>query len=275
MPSRAERSAVSDGEAVDVLHRDPGAAVGAAVVGERRLPACGVLVSFRPVGAGGDRAELRVREVVGESAAVLCAPLGRAGPPGLLEGDDMVDVELGGRVGCHAVVRRDPVPGGRAALAILSDVFAVPGEDGLAGVAGALLDDPVGEFRSAVARDVHLGRDGQLGQFRPCFVGGRSAGNSAEAVAEEGALGAAQLGEPKARRLLVASPVATAVAQWRIIIVMPTTVAGPATVVGFTSGDSLPRVAVSMSPRDRCAEQAHHRPEEECLAAITKGASCG
>lgn len=57
---------------------------------------------------------------------------------------------------------------------------------------------------------------------RASSAGGGS-GSSAEAVAEEGALGAAQLGE------LVASPVARAVAQRRIIIVMPTTVAGPGT----------------------------------------------
>lgn len=85
----------------------------------------------------------------------------------------MVDVQLGGSVGRHTVVRRDPVPDDRAALAVLSDVHAVPGEDGLAVAASAQLDDPVGELRSTLAGNVRLGRDGQLGQFHPGLLGRR------------------------------------------------------------------------------------------------------
>lgn len=47
-----------DGEAVHVLHGGPGAAVGAVVAGQRRLPARGVFIALGPVGASRDGHEL-------------------------------------------------------------------------------------------------------------------------------------------------------------------------------------------------------------------------
>jgi hypothetical protein len=107
------------------------------------------------------------------------------------------------------------VPRDGAALVVLGGVGAVALEDGLAGIAGAVLGDPVGELRPAISRDVVLGCDGQFVQLGLCLLG---RGGSGRSVADTGAVPV---------RPAVASMAAAAAVQQRII--MTVTVVCPAT----------------------------------------------
>lgn len=110
-----------DVEGVHVFHVGPGACVGAPVGAQRRRPLVGGLVALLPVRAGGYGDQLRVGEVVGELAALGGGPLIGSGAPSVGEGDNVVDVDLGGRPGGDlAVVNAVPDAGDGPALLVLT-----------------------------------------------------------------------------------------------------------------------------------------------------------
>src|SRR5690606_29469367 len=152
-----------DGQAVVVLHLDPGACVGAAVGGAGGHPGGRVLVALGLVDVVGDGDQLRAGQVVGEGLAPGGGPRVGAGVPRLGERHHVVDVDVGGGGPGRAVVGGVPAAAGRGARGGGDDVGAVALEDRLAGVAGAADRDPVREEVAVVAGAV-LGGDLQGGE---------------------------------------------------------------------------------------------------------------
>ena len=156
--------------------------------GQRGQPLGGVPVALGAVQVVGDRVEGRAVGVVGVGAADAAGPGACAGPPGLGEGDVVVDVDVGGVGPGAAVPAGDPLALGDGAVAaggVGRGDLGLGDEHFLAGVLAVVVGvDPVGELGPVVA-GVALRGDADLGQQAAGGGGGGLRGRGGHAHAKE------------------------------------------------------------------------------------------